>query len=140
MGLAPHLVCKTRDTAEWKSCGGFDSYYPSPYLQFADFVIQGATICDAPQKTWEPFVREVPTYFMEIPHVKKESDKAFWLEEVKDYKANTKAVTGKEIHPDSVGEGIRIITTQSDETSELPWCTEYGKNPYLIFVVRFGEN
>ena len=69
-----------------KSAYGFKVGKTCPYFQSVDFVY-GETTCDAKKKTWEILDREVPTYVMEIPQMKNDSDRTLWKKEIERFKA-----------------------------------------------------
>lgn len=91
-----------------KSAFGFKAGRICPYFQAVDFVY-GETTCDAKKKTWEILDRLVPTYVMEIPQMKRERDRALWLDEVKDFKAKIEEVSGKAITPEHLAAAIKVI-------------------------------
>jgi benzoyl-CoA reductase/2-hydroxyglutaryl-CoA dehydratase subunit BcrC/BadD/HgdB len=71
--------------------------------------VYGETTCDAKKKTWELLDREVPTYVMEIPQMKRERDRTLWLEEVKDFKKKMEDVTKKPITVEALQKATNLM-------------------------------
>jgi benzoyl-CoA reductase/2-hydroxyglutaryl-CoA dehydratase subunit BcrC/BadD/HgdB len=65
-----------------KSAFGFKIEKICPYFEAADFVV-GETTCDGKKKVWGLLDNHIPTYVMEIPHMKNEGDRVLWFNEVK---------------------------------------------------------
>jgi benzoyl-CoA reductase/2-hydroxyglutaryl-CoA dehydratase subunit BcrC/BadD/HgdB len=83
-----------------------------------DFVY-GETTCDAKKKTWELLDRMVPTYVMEIPQLKRERDRALWLEEVKDFKTQMEKKSGKTITTEAVTAATKIMNAKRKALQRL---------------------
>lgn len=128
-----------------KSAYGFKIAKVCPYFQSVDFVY-GETTCDAKKKTWELLDREVPTYVMEIPQMKRQRDKALWLEEVKDFKTQMEKITGKKITSDSLSQGIKIMNNKRRSLQRLNSLQHHnpspisGKDVLLIEQIAFYDD
>lgn len=128
-----------------KSAYGFKVAKVCPYFQSVDFVY-GETTCDAKKKTWELLDREVPTYVMEIPQMKRKRDKTLWVEEVKDFKAQMEKVTGKAITAEAVSEAVKIMNNKRRALQRLNRLQHHnpspisGKDVLLIEQIAFYDN
>ncbi|MEW5743847.1 MAG: double-cubane-cluster-containing anaerobic reductase [Nitrospirota bacterium] len=128
-----------------KSAYGFKVAKVCPYFQSVDFVY-GETTCDAKKKTWELLDREVPTYVMEIPQMKRKRDKTLWVEEVKDFKAQMEKVTGKSITAEAVSEAVKIMNNKRRALQRLNKLQHHnpspisGKDVLLIEQIAFYDN
>lgn len=128
-----------------KSAYGFKSAKVCPYFQSVDFVY-GETTCDAKKKTWEILDREVPTYVMEIPQLKRDRDRALWLEEVKDFKKKMEEVTGKSITTEDIAKATRIMNDKRGALQRLNALRAHtpapvsGKDVLLIEQIAFYDD
>jgi benzoyl-CoA reductase/2-hydroxyglutaryl-CoA dehydratase subunit BcrC/BadD/HgdB len=101
-----------------KSAYGFKEGKICPYFQSVDFVY-GETTCDAKKKTWELLDRMVPTYVMEIPQLKRDRDRALWLEEVKDFKTQMEKKSGKTITTEAITEATKVMNAKRKALQRL---------------------
>lgn len=101
-----------------KSAYGYALTKSNPYFQAVDFVC-GETTCDAKKKTWELMNKEIPTYVIEIPQMKRQKDKELWLEEIKDFKAKIEKESKKEISSDSLAKAIKIMNNKRSALQRL---------------------
>ncbi|MBI5141892.1 MAG: 2-hydroxyacyl-CoA dehydratase [Nitrospirae bacterium] len=128
-----------------KSAYGFKVAKVCPYFQAVDFVY-GETTCDAKKKTWELLDREVPTYVMEIPQMKRERDKALWLEEVKDFKTTIEDKSGHAISADDLANAISLINGKRRALQRLNRLRSHtpapisGKDGLLIEQIAFYDD
>ena len=128
-----------------KSAYGFKAAKVCPYFQAVDFVY-GETTCDAKKKTWEILDREVPTYVMEIPQLKRERDRVLWLEEVKDFKKKMESVTGKTISSDDITKATKVMNAKRKALQRLnALCANNpapisGKDVLLIEQIAFYDD
>lgn len=128
-----------------KSAYGFKVGKICPYFQSVDFVY-GETTCDAKKKTWELLDREVPTYVMEIPQMKRERDRTMWLEEVKDFKKKMESVTGKTISSEDIARATRIMNDKRMALQRLNALRAHtpvpisGKDALLIEQIAFYDD
>jgi len=128
-----------------KSAYGFKAAKVCPYFQAVDFVY-GETTCDAKKKTWEILDREVPTYVMEIPQMKRKRDRALWLEEVKDFKKKMEDVTGKTISSDDITRATRVMNAKRRAMQRLNGLRANnpapisGKDVLLIEQIAFYDD
>ncbi|MDD5760013.1 MAG: double-cubane-cluster-containing anaerobic reductase [Desulfobulbaceae bacterium] len=127
-----------------KSAFGFKAGRICPYFQAVDFVY-GETTCDAKKKTWEILDRLVPTYVMEIPQMKKERDRALWIEEVKDFKAKIEEISGKTISPEQLAAATKVINGKRRALQRLTKLRAAnpapisGKDALLIEQIAFYD-
>lgn len=91
-----------------KSAFGFKVGRVCPYIQAVDFVY-GETTCDAKKKTWEILDTMVPTYVMEIPQMKKQSDREMWLQEVKEFKAKMEEISGQKVTVEGLNQAVKVM-------------------------------
>lgn len=128
-----------------KASYGFKIAKVCPYFQVVDF-IYGETTCDAKKKTWELLDREVPTYVMEIPQMKRLRDKYFWLDEVKDFKSKMESISGKEIAVNTLSVAIKLINDKRRSLQRLNTLRYYnpspisGKDVLLIEQIAFFDD
>lgn len=127
-----------------KSAYGFKAGRICPYFQAVDFVY-GETTCDAKKKTWELLDRLVPTYVMEIPQMKRERDRALWLDEVHAFKDKVDSLCGKKSTEAELAAAIRVI---NDKRRALQRLTRRraatpapisGKDALLIEQIAFYD-
>lgn len=128
-----------------KSAYGFKVAKVCPYFQSVDFVY-GETTCDAKKKTWELLDREVPTHVMEIPQMKRERDRALWLEEVKDFKKKMEEVTGKTITSADITQATKVMNGKRKALQRLNALRSHnptpisGKDALLIEQIAFYDD
>jgi benzoyl-CoA reductase/2-hydroxyglutaryl-CoA dehydratase subunit BcrC/BadD/HgdB len=128
-----------------KSAYGFKTAKVCPYFQSVDFVY-GETTCDAKKKTWELMDREVPTYVMEIPQMKRERDRHLWLEEVRDFRAKMEEVTGEAITEEALSAAVRIMNEKRRALQRLNSLRHHnpspisGKDLLLIEQIAFYDD
>ena len=111
-----------------KSAFGFKVGKICPYFQAVDFVY-GETTCDAKKKTWELLDQYVPTHVMEIPQMKRERDKALWVEEVKDFKKAIEKMTGREITLDRLQDATLKMNAKRKALQRLNTLRHYNPSP-----------
>ncbi|MDK9718308.1 MAG: double-cubane-cluster-containing anaerobic reductase [Trichlorobacter sp.] len=127
-----------------KSAFGFKVGKICPYFQAVDFVY-GVTTCDAKKKTWELLDEYVPTHVMEIPQMKREKDKALWLDEVKDFKAAVDKITGTETGFEELSQAIVTINAKRKALQRLNNLRHHnpspisGKDMLLIEQIAFYD-
>lgn len=128
-----------------KSAYGFKIAKVCPYFQSVDLVY-GETTCDAKKKTWELLDRQVPTYVMEIPQMKRQRDKVLWLEEVKDFKSQIEKITGKNINSEDMSKAIKIMNSKRMALQRLNSLQHNkpsvisGKDVLLIEQIAFYDD
>jgi benzoyl-CoA reductase/2-hydroxyglutaryl-CoA dehydratase subunit BcrC/BadD/HgdB len=127
-----------------KSAYGFKIAKVCPYFQSVDFVY-GETTCDAKKKTWELLNREVPTYVMEIPQMKRERDKRLWLEEIIDFKNQMENISGTTITSETLSKAIKVMNEKRKALQRLNRLQHHkpsvisGKDVLLIEQIAFYE-
>ncbi len=128
-----------------KSAYGFRVGKICPYFQAVDFVY-GETTCDAKKKTWEILNREIPTYVMEIPQMKRARDLALWLAEVKDFKSKIEEVSGLVIDSEALAGAIVVMNNKRRALQRLQQLRGYtpspisGKDGLLIEQIAFYDD
>ncbi|ACD93828.1 double-cubane-cluster-containing anaerobic reductase [Trichlorobacter lovleyi] len=127
-----------------KSAFGFKVGKICPYFQAVDFVY-GETTCDAKKKTWELLDEYVPTHVMEIPQMKRDKDKALWLDEVKEFKVAVDKITGTETGFDELSQAIVTINAKRRALQRLNNLRHHtpspisGKDMLLIEQIAFYD-
>lgn len=127
-----------------KSAYGFKIAKVCPYFQSVDFVY-GETTCDAKKKTWELLNREVPTYVMEIPQMKRQRDKELWLQEVNDFKSHIESITSKKITSEDLSQAIKVMNAKRKALQRLNALQHHkpsvisGKDVLLIEQIAFYD-
>ena len=127
-----------------KSAFGFKAGRICPYFQAVDFVY-GETTCDAKKKTWEILDNMVPTYVMEIPQMKKQTDRDMWLAEVKEFKAKVESITGKEITVEDLKKGVTTMNNKRRALQRLNTLRHTnptpisGKDVLLVEQIAFYD-
>lgn len=111
-----------------KSAYGYAMTKSNPYFQIADLVF-GETTCDAKKKTWELMNKEIPTYVMEIPQMKRQKDRDLWFEEVKDFKAKIEKESKKEISTESLANAIKIMNNKRSALQRLNKLRHHNPSP-----------
>lgn len=94
-----------------KSAYGYALTKSNPYFQIVDFVC-GETTCDAKKKTWELMNKEIPTYVMEIPQMKRQKDRELWLDEVKSFQTKIEDMSKKTVSVDTLTEAIKVMNNK----------------------------
>lgn len=128
-----------------KSAFGFKVGKICPYFQAVDFVY-GETTCDAKKKTWELLDRFVPTHVMEIPQMKRERDKALWLEEVKDFKTAMETRSGQEVTTEKLEAAIKTLNAKRRALQRLNALRQHnpapisGRDMLLIQQIAFYDD
>lgn len=128
-----------------KSAYGYALTKANPYFQTVDFVC-GETTCDAKKKTWELMNKEIPTYVMEIPQMKRPKDRDLWFEEVKDFKTKIEEMSKKTISSDSLTEAVKIMNNKRSALKRLNSLRHHnpspisGKDALLVEQIAFYDD
>ncbi len=91
-----------------KSFMGFKLAKVCPYFESCDMVV-GETTCDGKKKAFEILNDYVPVHIMETPHMKKERDRALWLQEVNDFARLVEEFTGCDIKGPELAKAIQEV-------------------------------
>jgi len=127
-----------------KSAFGFKAGRICPYFQAVDFVY-GETTCDAKKKTWEILDDMVPTYVMEIPQMKKQTDEDMWLAEVKEFKAKVESLAGNKVTVKGLKRAVKIMNNKRKALQRLNTLRHTnpspisGKDVLLIEQIAFYD-
>jgi benzoyl-CoA reductase/2-hydroxyglutaryl-CoA dehydratase subunit BcrC/BadD/HgdB len=79
----------------------------------------GETTCDGKKKAWEILNQYKPTYVIEVPQKKQETDKRLWLEEVKLFRQKMEELSGKKITFQSLMRSVKIMNRKRQALSEM---------------------
>ena len=128
-----------------KSSLGFRLGRLCPYTEASTFIV-GETTCDGKKKAYEIFSGMKDIYVMEIPHMKKASDRVLWRDETERFKDELEKRSGRKITPDSLKKGIRIVNNKRAALQRLagirykyPYVIS-GRDALLINQVSFYDN
>ncbi len=91
-----------------KSFVGFKLARLCPYIESCDLIV-GETTCDGKKKAYEIFSDYSPVHVMEIPQMKKASDRVLWKSEVLGFKNKVEEMTGKKITAQSLKDAIHLV-------------------------------
>ncbi len=91
-----------------KSFMGFKLARVCPYFESCDMVV-GETTCDGKKKAFEILNDYVPVHVMETPQMKREKDRALWLDEIREFQAKVQDLTGNKITADSLQQSIKDV-------------------------------
>lgn len=107
-----------------KSFMGFKLTRVCPYFESCDMVV-GETTCDGKKKAFEILNDYIPVHVMEVPHMKRERDRALWLEEVKDFARLMEQFTGNDITAPGLTKAIEEV---NEKRRALRRLNELRKN------------
>ena len=128
-----------------KSFVGFKLAGVCPYVEACDLVI-GETTCDGKTKAYEVFSEYKPMFVLEIPHMKRESDKQLWRSEVGRLADELEEVTGKKITAESLKRGVEIVNAKRKAIHRLNQLRAAdpapisGLDSLLINQIQFYDN
>ncbi|MCB2229047.1 MAG: 2-hydroxyacyl-CoA dehydratase family protein [Desulfarculaceae bacterium] len=95
-----------------KSAFGFKLGKVCPYLESADLIV-GENTCDGKKKSYETLNDLVPNlYVMDLPQVHSDEGKALMAAEYERFKIAMEELTGVEITPERLKEGIEIVNNK----------------------------
>jgi benzoyl-CoA reductase/2-hydroxyglutaryl-CoA dehydratase subunit BcrC/BadD/HgdB len=101
-----------------KSAYGFRISRVCPYFQVVDFVA-GETTCDSKKKTWEVLSWDIETYVMEIPPMKRETERELLFKEVVRFKEELEQKSGIKLDEERLLKGVRIINRKRKALQRL---------------------
>lgn len=116
-----------------------------PYFQSVDLLV-GETTCDGKKKAWEILEEYIPMHVMDLPQMKRESDKLHWMDEIKIFKEKVEALTDTEITKEKLEEAIKLINRKrgalqrlynTRKADKLPIS---GKDALLITQIAFYDD
>ena len=128
-----------------KSAFGFKISKICPYFEAADFVI-GETTCDGKKKVWELLNEHIPTYVMELPQMKRDNDKNFWLKEVNNFMKKMEKEAGTKITTELLEEKIKLANKKREamqrvfDTRKANPVPISGKDSLLISQIAFYDD
>ncbi|RJP55160.1 MAG: 2-hydroxyacyl-CoA dehydratase [Deltaproteobacteria bacterium] len=128
-----------------KSAFGFKISKICPYFEVADFVI-GETTCDGKKKVWELLNEHIPTYVMELPQMKRETDRDLWLKEVKAFMEKMEEESGVKITPEVMEEKIKLVNRKREAIQRVFDARKAnpvpisGKDALLISQIAFYDD
>ena len=127
-----------------RSYVGFKVGKLSPFFECCDFLV-GETTCDAKKKTWEILDELQPTYVMELPQRKGETDRRLWREEVARFIEKMEEASGKKISVDALKDGIRRVNAKRRALKRLYEARKAvpapisGKDALLVSQLAFYD-
>ncbi len=94
-----------------KSFMGFKLARVCPYLESCDLIV-GETTCDGKKKAFEILNDYVPIHVLEIPQMRREKDRQFWFDELKDFLEKVEEFTGNKITAESLRRSIEEVNAK----------------------------
>jgi benzoyl-CoA reductase/2-hydroxyglutaryl-CoA dehydratase subunit BcrC/BadD/HgdB len=91
-----------------KSFMGFKLGKVCPYIESADLVI-GETTCDGKKKAYELLGELHDVWVMELPHMKRERDRAFWRAEIGELVGRMEELTGTAMTAETLRRSVREV-------------------------------
>jgi len=128
-----------------KSFVGFKLAGVCPYVEACDLVI-GETTCDGKTKAYEIFNEYKPTFVLEVPSMKNESDRKLWRFEVGRLADQIEKVTGKKITADSLRAAVETVNAKRKALHRLNQLRASdpapisGRDSLLINQVQFYDD
>ena len=116
-----------------------------PYTEVADFVV-GETTCDGKKKAYELFSGFKDLYVMEIPQMKRESDRQLWKTEILRFRDELEKRSGKKITAEGLKKGIEIVNEKRKALQRLAKIRYKhpsvisGRDALLINQISFYDN
>ncbi|MDY6856162.1 MAG: double-cubane-cluster-containing anaerobic reductase [Thermodesulfobacteriota bacterium] len=128
-----------------KSAYGFKISSICPYFEAADFVV-GETTCDGKKKIWELLGNHIPTYVMEVPHMKRSIDLDLWFHEMRSFVEKMEKETSVKITPEILEEKIKLVNKRRnaikrvfDTRKSIPVPIS-GKDALLVSQIAFYDD
>lgn len=128
-----------------KSAYGFKISNICPYFEVSDFVV-GETTCDGKKKVWELLGSHIPTYVIEVPHMKKDIDRALWLREIRIFAEKMEEEAGTTITSDVLEDKIKLGNRKRKaikrvfETRKASPVPISGKDALLVSQIAFYDD
>jgi benzoyl-CoA reductase/2-hydroxyglutaryl-CoA dehydratase subunit BcrC/BadD/HgdB len=128
-----------------KSAYGFRISRVCPYFQVVDFVA-GETTCDSKKKTWEILNQDIETYVMEIPPMKRETERELLFKEVVRFKEELEQKSGIKLDEERLLKGVRIINRKRKALQRLNSLRQHdvlpisGKDALLIEQIAYYDH
>ncbi|MDH4139100.1 MAG: double-cubane-cluster-containing anaerobic reductase [Coriobacteriia bacterium] len=91
-----------------KSFMGFKLARVCPYVEESDLVI-GETTCDGKKKAYELLAEVQDVWVMELPQMKREKDKRFWRDEVRELVSRVQDLTGNTMTVESLSTAVKEV-------------------------------
>jgi benzoyl-CoA reductase/2-hydroxyglutaryl-CoA dehydratase subunit BcrC/BadD/HgdB len=79
-----------------------------PYFPIVDMTV-GETTCDGKKKAWEILNSYKPTYVMEVPQKKQETDKRLWFEEVRLFEEKMEKLSSRKVTFENLLRSVKIV-------------------------------
>lgn len=89
-----------------------------PFFKIADMYI-GETTCDGKKKAYEILAKEVPTYVMDLPQMKREKDLRAWVSEIHDLKDVVEKETGVKVTAENLNKAIKVLNNKRKALTRL---------------------
>lgn len=128
-----------------KSFFGFTLTKVCPYVEVCDSII-GETTCDGKKKAYDIFRDFKNLYVMEIPQMKKDSDRQLWISELQRFKNYLEKFTERKITVDKLKQGINIVNNKRKAINRIMDLRKSknivisGKDALLINQVSFYDD
>lgn len=94
-----------------KSFVGFKLARLCPFIESCDLIV-GETTCDGKKKAYEIFSDYSPVYVMEIPQMKRPSDRELWKSEVLRFMGAVEETTGNRISAEALEHAIHLVNAR----------------------------
>jgi benzoyl-CoA reductase/2-hydroxyglutaryl-CoA dehydratase subunit BcrC/BadD/HgdB len=91
-----------------KSTLGLSYANACPYGPIEDLAV-GETTCDAKKKTWDILAPAGGFHVLELPQKKGPSDRALWLQEVREFSARIEELTGRKLEAEKLAASVRLM-------------------------------
>jgi benzoyl-CoA reductase/2-hydroxyglutaryl-CoA dehydratase subunit BcrC/BadD/HgdB len=101
-----------------KAFVGFKLARLCPFIESCDFLV-GETTCDGKKKAYEILNDFKPTYVMEIPQMKRDTDRALWRAEMVRFKEMVEEATGMTITAQSLALAIEMVNRRRKALQRL---------------------
>ena len=111
--ILPRDICPLIKSTFGLMLGNMCLYFP-----VVDMTV-GETTCDGKKKAWEILNCYKPTYVMEVPQKKQETDKRLWLEEVRLFQEKIEELSGKKVTFENLMRSVKIMNRKRQALSEM---------------------
>lgn len=116
-----------------------------PYFNSADLLV-GETTCDGKKKAWEILGENTPIHVMDLPQMKREKDKAHWVDELKTFTSVVEELTGTKVEKEKLDESIKLVNRKRQALKRLYDLRKNkvlpisGKDAMLVSQIAFYDD
>lgn len=109
-------------------------------------LITGETTCDGKKKAWEILAESTPIHVMDLPQMKREKDKAHWVDELKTFTSVVEELTGTKVEKEKLDESIKLINRKRQALKRLYDLRKNkvlpisGKDAMLVSQIAFYDD